>query len=235
MNKSEMFWHITCRSKIRGRGVMLQYSRVMHVQIIMYSHKYAYSYLTCAFLVHWHAFTICDIVFLWNGREILVIRCAVTKDVNRHLRVQKLKSNPSNVVFVLPSERHFGSFDACLCYYCHHAIDLLFRQIIKGSKGYKRKHQLWLHKWNSNLNSTDIFLDLFVVFSFWFIFQCFFLFCLCDTRNKSWLEDHIWHFNKSLSTSETWFSNQRKKTTKRDTDLVFQDSENCLVTGCIWP
>ena len=26
-----------------------------------------------------------------------------------------------------------------------------------------------------------------------------------------------------------------KKTTKRDTDLVFQDSENCLVTGCIWP
>ena len=49
---------------------------------------------------------------------------------------------------------------------------------------------------------------------FWFIFQCFFLFCLCDTRNKSWLEDHIWHFNKSLSTSETWFSNQRKKNDK---------------------
>lgn len=90
-------------------------------------------------------------------------------------------------------------------------------------------------KWNSNLNSTDIFLDLFVVFAFWFIFQCFFLFCLCDTRNKSWLEDHTWHFNKCLSTSETWFSNQRKKTAKRDTDLVFQDSENCLVTGCIWP
>ena len=134
MNKNEMFWHITCRSKVRGSGVMLQYSRVMHVQIIMHSHKYAYSYLTCAFLVHWHAFTICDIVFMWNGREILVIRCAVTKDANRHLRVQKLKSNPSNIVFVLPSKRHFGSFDACLCYYCHHAIDLLFRQIIKGSK-----------------------------------------------------------------------------------------------------
>ena len=223
MNKNEMFWHITCRSKVRGSGVMLQYSRVMHVQIIMYSHKYAYSYLTYAFLVHWHAFTICDIVFLWNGREILVIRCAVTKDVNRHLRVQKLKSNPSNIVFVLPSERHFGSFDACLCLSsCNWSF---------VSTDHKRIEM----KWNSNLNSTDIFLDLFVVFAFWFIFQCFFLFCLCDIRNKSWLEDHTWHFNKCLSTSETWFSNQRKKTAKRDTDLVFQDSENCLVTGCIWP
>ena len=114
MDKNEMFWHIKCRLKIRGHGVMLQYSRFTHVQIVMYSYKYAYSHLKCAFLVHWHTFAICDIVFPWNGREILVIWCAITKDVNKHLRVQKLKSNPSNVVFLFPAERHFGSFGACL-------------------------------------------------------------------------------------------------------------------------
>ena len=83
------------------------------------------------------------------------------------------------------------------------------------------------------------FFNLF--FAFWFIFQCFlFLFCLCVYVLRQIKVDlriifDILISKQSISTLEACFSNKRKKTTKPDTGLVFQDSENYLVSSCIWP
>lgn len=91
-------------------------------------------------------------------------------------------------------------------------------------------------KWNSNLNSTDIFFWiclLFLLFGLSFNVFFSFVFVIHEIKVDSRIIFDILislfrHRRLGLAT-------KGKKTTKRDTDLVFQDSENCLVTGCIWP